>query len=61
MTNKFEMWALFEQTFIEEEIKGFRAGGKVISPSGDDITAAKLTELEARLEHAREVLGRSNA
>ena len=49
-------WASIERTFIEEDIKWLRAGAKLISPSGDDITAKRLSDLGARLEHANKVI-----
>ena len=50
MASDLEIWARAERGFISEEIKYLRAGGKIISPSGDDITAAKLDQLDKRLE-----------
>jgi len=49
-------WAAIERAFIQEDIKWLKAGGKLISPSGDDITAKGLEDLEARLEHADKVI-----
>ena len=49
-------WAAKERAFIQIEIKWFKAGATLISPSGDDITAMKLSELEARLEDVQKVL-----
>ncbi len=51
MSDELTRWAITERDFIRAEIKWFKAGAKLFSPSRDDITAAKLTELEARLEH----------
>lgn len=56
MATDFETWARAERQFIRDELKWFNAGAKLISPSGDDITAKKIAELEARLEHVCQVL-----
>lgn len=56
MASELEKWARNERTFLQAEIKWLKAGGKVISPSGDDITARKQDELEARLEHVNSAL-----
>lgn len=50
-------WAVTERTFIQEDLKWLRAGSKVISPSGDNITAQRVEALLARLEHANRVIG----
>jgi len=50
MTSRLEIWARTERTLLREEIDHFKAGGKVLSPSSDDITVMKLTQLELRLE-----------
>jgi uncharacterized protein YnzC (UPF0291/DUF896 family) len=52
-------WAAIERTFIQEDIRWLRAGAKVISPSGDDITAKRLKDLELRLENANTVINAS--
>lgn len=49
-------WAVVERTYLQEDIKWLKAGAKVMSPSGDDITAKRLEELSARLEHANKVI-----
>ena len=56
MTKELENWARAERTAIREEIKWLKAGGKWLSPSGDNITPKKLEELEARLEHVNSAL-----
>jgi hypothetical protein len=53
MTSELERWAITERQFLKNEIKWFNAGAKLTSPVGEDITAAKVKELEARLEHLR--------
>lgn len=51
MATELEKWALIERQYIAEELRWLKAGAKLLSPSGDDISAKKLTQLEARLEH----------
>lgn len=51
MADELRRWAITEREFLRQETKWFRAGCKLLSPSGDNITAKKLEELEARLEH----------
>lgn len=50
MASRLEIWARTERQFLREETNYLKAGGKAISPSGDDITAMKLKQLDARLE-----------
>ncbi len=57
MTNEIEKWARIERQFIRDELKWFEAGSKLFSPSGDEITSKKVSELEARLEHVQKALG----
>lgn len=57
MASELELWARAERQFIRDEISWLNAGAKLISPSGDNINAMKLTELERRLEHVQKVLG----
>jgi len=49
-------WAVAERQFIKEDIKWLKAGAKLISPSGDDISTTKIEQLEARLEHLQKAL-----
>jgi uncharacterized protein YnzC (UPF0291/DUF896 family) len=51
MVDELTRWAITEREFLREEIKWLKAGSKLLSPSGDDITARKLEELQTRLEH----------
>ena len=51
MATELEKWAIAERQFIRDDIKWLKAGAVLLSPSGDNITVMKLTELEARLEH----------
>lgn len=53
MTQELVHWATVERDFLREEVRWLKAGGKLLSPSGEDITTMKLSQLEARLEHAR--------
>ena len=50
MASRLEQWARTERQALHEEIGWLKAGGKVLSPGGDDITAMKLEQLDARLE-----------
>ena len=50
MATRLELWARTERQALREEMEWLKAGGKVISPSGDNITAMKLEQLTARLE-----------
>lgn len=56
MATELELCARAERQYLRDEMKWFQAGAKLISPSGDDITAMKLSELEGRLEHLQKVL-----
>ena len=56
MAIELELWARTERQFIKDDIKWLNAGARLISPSGDDITAMKLTELTRRLEHVEKAL-----
>ncbi len=57
MSTELEKWAIAERQFLKDEIGWFKAGAMLRSPSGDDISAKKLSELEARLEHVQKALG----
>jgi hypothetical protein len=56
MAGNLEVWARTERDFLKGDIKGLKAGTKIITPSGDDITEMKLIELELRLRHVQMVL-----
>ncbi len=56
MSDRLEIWARSERQMLNEEIAWLKAGAKVISPSGDDVTPMRLTKLDARLEGANSVL-----
>ena len=56
MASELEKWARIERGFLQDEIKYLKAGGKVMSPSGDDISAAMTEQRCARLEHVNRVL-----
>lgn len=56
MASELEHWARAERQFIKDEINWLKAGARWISPSGDNINAMKLKELEARLEHVQKAL-----
>jgi hypothetical protein len=57
MATELERWAAAERQFLKDDIGWLKGGAKLISPSGDNITAKKVAELEARLEHVQKVLG----
>jgi len=56
MSSRLEDWARAERQALREEIDWLKTGGKVLSPSGDNITAKKLEQLGLRLEGAILVL-----
>jgi hypothetical protein len=60
MATELETWAVTERQFIRDDIMWLKGGARLISPSGDDITAKKLTELETRLEHVNKALDGQN-
>lgn len=51
-----EKWVRIEKVFLEEELRCHKAGAKVMSPSGDDMTTDIIKKLEARIEGASIVL-----
>lgn len=61
MASELERWAVAERQFLKEDIRWLKAGSRLTSPSGDDITARKLQELEARLAHVQKALGEPGA
>jgi hypothetical protein len=56
MPSDLEKWAIVEGQFLKEEIKWLEAGARLISPTGVDITAIKVKQLEARLDHVQRAL-----
>ena len=56
MASDLEVWARTEREFLKGDIKGFRTGTKLMSPSGDDLTEMKLIDLELHLKHFQMVL-----
>jgi hypothetical protein len=60
MTSDLESFARAERQFLRSELDWFKAGAKLLSASGDDITSLKSNELSARLEHATRALGGSS-
>lgn len=56
MASDLEKWARTERQHIRDELKWFRAGARLTSPSNEDITPKKVEELEARLEHVNSIL-----
>jgi len=56
MASRLELWARTERQMLREDIDWLKAGGKIRSPSGDDITAMKLKQLDDRLEGVNDAL-----
>lgn len=56
MASELEKWARAEREFIRDDIRWFKVGAKLLSPSGDNITTAKIEQLELRLEHVLKAL-----
>lgn len=56
MISELKVWAVSERTFLQDEIKWFKGGAKLTSPSGEDITAKKLEQLGLRLEHSNKAI-----
>ncbi|HQS49916.1 MAG TPA: hypothetical protein PK706_26310 [Xanthobacteraceae bacterium] len=56
MATKLEKWVRIERTIIEERIKKLKDGGKITSPSGEDITKNEIHLSEMSLEGANLVL-----
>ncbi len=56
MPGNLEDFARAERQFLRDELDWFKAGAKLISPNGDDISSIKRNELEARLEHVGRAL-----
>jgi len=57
MSSELQRWAVTERQYLRDDIKWLKAGAKLVSPSGDDISAMKVEQLEARLEHLQKALG----
>lgn len=51
-----KQWAHIERQFLKDDLKWLKAGAKLFSPSGDDITEDQIERLTARLEHLNAVL-----
>lgn len=58
MASACEVWARAERQFLRTELEWLNAGAKLISPSGEDVSANKREELETRLEHVNQLLER---
>lgn len=61
MATEIEIWVRTERTIIREDIRNLEAGGKVVSPSGEDITQMILEKLRARLAGAMLCLGETSS
>jgi len=49
-------FATSERQALKQDIQLLQEGGRLIGASGEDVTAAKLQELELRHEHAEKVI-----
>jgi hypothetical protein len=56
MASRLEEWARAERQALNEDVRWLKGGARVLSPSGDDITASRIESLEIRLEHVNLVL-----
>lgn len=59
MTRKIKQWAVAEQQFLKDELSWLKVGGRAVSPSGDDISAMKISQLEERLRGVNGALAHS--
>ena len=57
VATELEKWARAERQFLREELDWLNAGGRVISPSGDEITEDMKSRKKLRIEHISRVLG----
>jgi hypothetical protein len=60
MSSELRRWAAAERQLLEDDAKWLRAGARLLSPSGDDISATRLAQLEDRLRHLQDALGADN-
>lgn len=58
--NPSREWASIERRFLQEEIKRFESGYRVLDSSGSDVTDDHLRTLKSRLEHADKVIREAN-
>lgn len=49
-------FAISERQALKQDIQLLQEGGKLIGANGEEVTAAKLQELELRREHAEKVI-----
>jgi hypothetical protein len=49
-------WAHVERQFLQEDMNWLKAGARLLSPSGDDITSDQISRLMARIEHVNALL-----
>ena len=54
---ELKKWAHIERQFLKDDLAWLKAGAKLVSPSGHDITKEQIERLEARLEHVDIALG----
>lgn len=60
MENELKKWAHIERQFLKDDLEWLKAGGKLTSPSGDDITTDQMARLEGRIEHVNALLARAS-
>ena len=48
MATELRSWAAEERSEIAADLRWFDAGAKLLSPSGDDITEMKVSQLKQR-------------
>ena len=61
MATELEKWARAERQFLREELAWLNAGGRVFSPSGDELTEEMKSRKKLRIEHVSLALGDNDA
>ena len=56
MASKLYSWATNERAELAEDLRWFNAGSKLFSPSGDDITAMKVAQINQRISELDDAL-----
>lgn len=56
MDDEMKKWARIERQFLKDDLAWLKAGAKLVSPSGDNITKEQIERLEARIKHVELVL-----
>ena len=57
MTSALYLWAAGERAEMSNDLRWFNAGAKLFSPSGDDITTMKVSQLNSRIKELDRILG----